>query len=319
MLIGVDIGGTKCAVLAAEETAHGVCIRERRAFETAGKTPQEVLAKFDESIEAYRSTYPDDEIRAVGISCGGPLDSKTGVILSPPNLPGWDHIEITRHFTESLGVPARLINDANASALAEWKYGAGVGTQNMIFLTFGTGLGAGLVLNGALFEGTNGMAGEVGHMRLAAFGPSGYGKCGSFEGFCSGAGIAELARGFVREALQRGEKVGFVPDGDLQKAVITAKTVAAAAYDGDATAQKVFRVCGEKLGEGLAVLIDLFNPEVIAIGSVFVRCQDLLWPYAEPVIRAEALSMSQAVCRVVPAKLGEKIGDYAALAAAAEA
>lgn len=145
-----------------------------------------------------------------GISCGGPLDSKTGVILSPPNLPGWDHIEITRHFTETLGVPARLINDANASALAEWKYGAGVGTQNMIFLTFGTGLGAGLVLNGALFEGTNGMAGEIGHMRLAAFGPSGYGKCGSFEGFCSGAGIAELARGFARETLQRGEKVGVL-------------------------------------------------------------------------------------------------------------
>lgn len=156
-------------------------------------------------------------------------------------------------------------------------------------------------------------------MRLAPFGPSGYGKCGSFEGFCSGAGIAELARGLAREAIQRGERVSFVPDGNLAEADITAKAVAEAARAGDRTACGVFRISGEKLGEGLSVLIDLLNPEVIVIGSIFARCKDLLWPHAENVICAEALGASAAVCKVVPAALGEQIGDYAALAVAAEA
>ena len=316
MLIGVDIGGTKCAVIAAKRTETGVDILAREAFATAGKTPQAVIERFDGVIRRFTEKEPCE---AIGISCGGPLDSEKGVILSPPNLPGWEHIEITRHFSEVFGVPARLINDANASALAEWKYGAGIGTKNMVFLTFGTGLGAGLIVNGALFEGTNGMAGEAGHMRLAPFGPSGYGKCGSFEGFCSGAGIAELARGLAREAIQRGERVSFVPDGNLAEADITAKAVAEAARAGDRTACEVFRISGEKLGEGLSVLIDLLNPEVIVIGSIFARCKDLLWPHAENVIRAEALGASAAVCKVVPAALGEQIGDYAALAVAAEA
>ncbi len=317
MLIGVDIGGTKCACVAASQKENGVEILAREAFETAGNTPDEVLERFDGLICRFTEQY--EPCKAIGISCGGPLDSEKGVILSPPNLPGWDNIEITKHFTERFGVPARLINDANASALAEWKYGAGVGTKNMIFLTFGTGLGAGLILNGALYEGTNGMAGEVGHMRLAPFGPSGYGKCGSFEGFCSGGGLAELARGLAREALQRGETVSFVPGNDLKNAAITAKSVAQAAREGDRVALETFRLCGEKLGEGLSLLIDLFNPEVIVIGSIFARCQDLLWKHAQNVICTEALSQSAEVCKVVPAKLGEQIGDYAALAAASEA
>ena len=315
MFIGIDIGGTKCAAVRGERTGDGLAVAERLAFETAGLTPAAAIAKFDDAVRRLsRGETPE----AIGLSCGGPLDSGKGVILSPPNLPGWDNVEIVRHFHETFGVPAKLVNDANASALAEWKYGAGKGTRNMIFLTFGTGLGAGLILNGALYEGASGMAGEVGHIRLDAFGPAGYGKCGSFEGFCSGAGLAALARETAREALQRGICPAYLPGGDFA-APLTAKTVAEAARDGDETALSVFRVCGEKLGAGLAVLMDAFNPEAIVIGSVFVRCRDLLWPHAEHVIRAEALAPCAAVCRVLPAKLGEQIGDYAALAAASEA
>ena len=112
---------------------------------------------------------------AVGISCGGPLDSKKGLILSPPNLPGWDNVPVTKLLSEALQVPAFLQNDADACAIAEWRFGAGQGCENMVFLTFGTGLGAGLILNGKLYQGASGMAGEVGHLRLFDNGHIGYG------------------------------------------------------------------------------------------------------------------------------------------------
>ncbi len=313
MLIGIDIGGTKCACISALRTSEGVEILAREAFETAKYTPMEALEKFDELV---RSMTKGEKPEGIGISCGGPLDSERGIILSPPNLPGWDEIEVVRHFEETFGAPARLINDANASALAEWRYGAGKGTKNMIFLTFGTGLGAGLILNGALYEGTNGMAGEAGHIRLAPFGPAGYGKCGSFEGFCSGGGIAELARSMALEAKQRGESPSFIGEHGLQSTQITAKSVALAARAGDKTACEVFRICAEKLGEGLAVLVDLFNPEVVVIGSIYARCEDLLREGAMKKLCEEALPASSRVCRLAPALLGEQIGDYAALACA---
>lgn len=125
--------------------------------------------------------------KKVGISCGGPLNSTAGIIEGPPNLPGWNNVKIADILTSHYGVFASLQNDANACAVAEWKFGAGKGAQNMIFLTFGTGLGAGLILNGRLYSGTNDNAGEIGHIRLEEFGPSGYGKSGSFEGFAVAA------------------------------------------------------------------------------------------------------------------------------------
>ena len=121
-------------------------------------------------------------LKRIGISCGGPLDSKKGMIYSPPNLPGWDKCLLQRYLQMKFGVETALQNDANACALAEWLMGAGRGTSNMVFLTFGTGMGGGLILNGRLYSGTNDLGGEVGHIRLAKDGPVGFGKAGSFEG-----------------------------------------------------------------------------------------------------------------------------------------
>ena len=167
MKIGIDIGGTKCAVVLGDEKQ----IVKKIRFDTTSRDET-----IDNIINAVDSMGKAD---AIGISCGGPLDSKRGIIMSPPNLPEWDDVHIVDMLTERFGIPAYLCNDANACALAEWKYGAGRGTENMVFLTFGTGLGAGLILGGRLYEGTSGMAGEVGHVRLSQFGPVGYGKMGS--------------------------------------------------------------------------------------------------------------------------------------------
>lgn len=314
MIIGIDIGGTKCAVIKAEADEENIRITDKIRFETKGMKPNEAIALFDDAIEKFSA---DEKPKAIGISCGGPLDSKKGVIMSPPNLIGWDDVHITEHFTEKFGVPAYLENDANACALAEWMYGAGKGTRNMVFLTFGSGLGAGIILDGRLYSGTNGNAGECGHIRLSENGPAGYGKCGSFEGFCSGNGIASLGREKAREALQNGIKPYFCNDSP-ELDTITAKSIADAANEGDETAVDVYRISGEKLGYGLSILIDILNPEAIVIGSVFARSENLLRAHAEKVIAKEALTANASVCRLLPAALGEKIGDYAAIAIAQE-
>jgi glucokinase len=249
---------------------------------------------------------------AIGISCGGPLDAARGVVLSPPNLPTWRNVPVVALAEARFGVPAHLENDANASALAEWRFGAGRGYQDLVFLTFGTGLGAGLILDGHLYRGTNGNAGEVGHIRLCENGPIGFGKCGSFEGFCSGGGIARLAWQMAKEAPRR---PSFIK-ADMRQEELTTKDIAEAARRGDPVACEVFRIAGERLGAGLAILVDVLNPEVIVMGGVFMRCGDLLLPPCERVLHREALSESLDLCRILPAALGEEIGDYAALGAA---
>jgi len=318
-LAGIDIGGTKIAVCLGKpkEDSTGIEIVGKKQFPTpatAESAIRSLTEALDELLQPYGHAAPD----AIGISCGGPLDSKAGLILSPPNLPGWDRIPIVSAFRKIYGVPVQLQNDANACALAEWRWGAGRGCQNMVFLTFGTGMGAGLILDGRLYAGTNDMAGEVGHMRMEADGPIGYGKAGSFEGFCSGAGIALLARTMASKALAAGNPPAFCPsEADLSG--ITALAVAEAARSGNALALEVFTVVGKQLGRGLAVLVDLLNPERIVIGSIYARQQSLLEPIVRDTLGREALRPSLSVCRVVPAGLGEQIGDYASLSVAWQA
>ncbi len=313
-ILGIDIGGTKCAVITAESTYGNITLLKKCKCDTELKiSAEEMINKLMDIADELLERRPD----AIGISCGGPLDSKRGIIMSPPNLPGWDNVEIVRQFEERFGVKPKLQNDANACAVAEWKFGAGKGCDNMVFLTFGTGLGAGLILDGKLYGGTNDNAGEIGHIRLDKFGPVGYGKAGSFEGFCSGGGIAQLGYMKALECIQSGKYPAYFSK-DMNPTDITARTVAEAADKGDETALEVYRVCGEYLGRGLALLIDILNPQAIVIGSVFARAHHLLWENAKRIIEEESLPASADVCRIVPAGLGESIGDYASIAIALE-
>ena len=309
-LLGLDIGGTKCAAVTANWDGERLQILKKEKCPTDHSVSPETML---ERLFALADGILDGKSDAVGISCGGPLDSAHGVILGPPNLPGWDDVPVTALAARHFGAPAHLQNDANACAVAEWKFGAGRGTRNMIFLTFGTGLGAGLILDGRLYSGTNDNAGECGHLRLERFGPVGYGKQGSFEGFCSGGGLAQLGCAMARERVQRGVCPAYYQNGE---AGVTAKSIADAARAGDETALEVYRVCGEYLGRGLAVLIDLLNPQRIVLGSIFARSGDLLRESMERSLRGEALAASAACCQIVAAELGESIGDYAALATA---
>ena len=306
--IGLDIGGTKCAITVGEIEGDDITIVHREEFPTAGLAWQQVLAAFSSRItralnDSSLIPHPSS-LSSIGISCGGPLDSQKGLILSPPNLPGWDEVPIVKYFEDAFHVPVHVQNDANACAYAEWKYGAGKGTRNMVFMTFGTGLGAGIIVDGKLYSGTNDNAGEIGHIRLAPTGPVGYNKEGSAEGFCSGAGMTKLAR--IRAAEQGVD----LPDDFNTKELF--RRVDA----GDKFCTAVFRESAEKLATILAYTIDILNPEVISLGGVFMRQADRFMEIVNPILEREALSLSRGVCRIVPAGLGESIGDYAALAVA---
>ena len=315
-IIGVDVGGTKCAVTYGQKEGFELHIREKIRFATTDvdETIANIVRAVDDVMRKNGLTAGNTA--AIGVSCGGPLDSRTGVVMSPPNLPGWDNIPIVKLLGDRFGIRTGIHNDANACALAEWKFGAGIGARNMAFLTFGTGLGAGLILDGKLYAGTNDNAGELGHIRLSDFGPVGYGKCGSFEGFASGGGIAQLARFKVSEKHQMGQRVSWCAPGQLDE--ITARDVADAAAAGDELALEIYRISATCLGRGLAIVIDLINPEVIVIGGIYTRNREMMEPFVLREIEREALSHARRVCSIRPAALGEQIGDYAALSVAAD-
>lgn len=320
-IMGVDIGGTKCTISLGcydSPSNQEIVILDKIRFPTEViRGVQYILDQLFENIHSIiiRNQLEVADVKSIGISCGGPLDSKRGMIMSPPNLIGWDNIAIVDVFEKRLGIKTSLQNDANACALAEWKFGAAKGYSNVVFLTFGTGMGAGLILNGMLYNGTSDMAGEVGHIRLAENGPVGFGKAGSFEGFCSGGGIAQLARIKVLEKLQVGEKVSFCSNMD-KLAELDAKIVGDAAEAGDKLAKEIYNICGCYLGMGLSILIDILNPEMIVLGSIYARSEGMLRDSAMKVIERESLCHARNVCKIVPAGLGERIGDYAALAVA---
>ena len=316
--LGIDIGGTKCAVILgkgelSENTENFIIDKIKFPTEVSRGWKdilEEILKMGDELLS--RNNVNKSDLIGVGISCGGPLDSKKGTINCPPNLPDWDSVPIVKIVSEHFGVRCVLHNDANACAVAEWRFGAGKGYNNLVFLTFGTGMGAGLILDGRLYCGTNDCAGEVGHIRLAEDGPVGYGKSGSFEGFCSGGGIKNLTEITARKYLaENKESILFKTEKDIEK--LDAKLVAEAMYEGDEFAKEVYTKCAEYLGRGLSIIIDILNPEAIIIGSIYERNQEFFLPIIKEIIKKEALSYNADVCKILPAELGDSIGDFAAL------
>lgn len=308
--LGIDIGGTKCTCNIVKDDGE-LHLLGRKQFPTVG-TPEEVLETFDShaAVLLKENGLKRSDVSAIGIDCGGPLDASRGVILSPPNLPGWDEIYVCKFFEERFGCPAKLENDADASGLAEWKFGAGKGTKNCIFLTFGTGLGAGIILNGALYRGCGGGAGEIGHVRLTDEGPEGYGKAGSCEGYCSGGGIRRMALAKLKEP---GAALLW-ESAQKDEANVNAKLIASLAKSGDRFCLDIYNECGRMLGKTLSILIDLLNPEVIILGGIYMRSADLLIGAMTEELKRETLPRNLQNVRIVPALLGEAISDYAPIA-----
>jgi glucokinase len=265
-ILGIDIGGTKCAVALGRSDGK-IIARKAIPTEVDRLSPQEVLERLA-AIARELLTAAKDQTPPIGagVSCGGPLDTRAGVIHSPPNMPEWKAVPVRAFFEKALKLPVRVENDANATALAEWKYGAGKGTRNFVFLTMGTGIGGGLILNGQLFRGADGAAGELGHVTVDDNGPPhNCGMVGCIEVMASGTAIARMAHEAV--AAGRSEMLArAAATGEL-----TAREVGAAAEAGDAVAQEILMRAAHYLGVGLAGYVNIFNPEVIVLGGGVTR------------------------------------------------
>jgi glucokinase len=313
--LGVDIGGTKTAVVLAQQPP---AMLARIEFPTLPENgPEPAIARIKPAIhELLHSAHLSAaQVRGIGVSCGGPLDQRAGVIHAPPNLSTWVRVPITAILRQEFGLECRLENDADAGAVAEHRFGAGQGASNMVFLTMGTGLGAGIIADGRLLRGASGQAGEIGHVRLTAEGPVGYHKAGSVEGWASGGGVAQVALQEVRSAIDRGQAT-LLAARLAGTGAITAKDVLEAAHAGDRVAAHIVASTGSRLGEALAILVDVLNPETIVVGGLAIRFGESLLAPARRTLEREALPGSARICRVVPAALGESIGDVAAICAA---
>src|SRR5271157_2453679 len=207
--IGIDVGGTKTAIVISRNPP---AVLGRTEFATLpAKGAERALKLAKQAIRDLLAQQGLDKsaIKRIGVSCGGPLDRIQGIIQSPPNLPTWDNVPIKAIMEEEFGAECQVENDANAGAVAEHRFGAGQGTQNMVFLTMGTGLGAGIITDGRLYHGANDLAGEVGHLRLTRTGPVGHNKAGSAEGWASGGGMAQLATETVTRAAKKKQRTAL--------------------------------------------------------------------------------------------------------------
>jgi glucokinase len=301
----MDIGGTKSAAVVGDGEGHALA---REEFPTAA--PEPTIARL---IALGGRLCSGERPAACGITCGSPLSSREGLILSPPNLPGWDRVPIVRMVNDAFHVPTDLENDANASAVAEWRWGLEMKIDDLIYLTCGTGNGAGIIMGGQLIRGKQDLAGEIGHVRLLDVGPVGYHKAGSVEGLTSGRALGELAKLRLQEWHEPSQL------DSLPREMITGREVTVAAIEGDSLAIRVVREQADYLGRTCALLIDILNPQRISLGSTAQRLGDLLLEGVRAAAKREAIPASFEACVIDKAALGDKIQDLAALAVAREA
>jgi glucokinase len=304
-IIGLDIGGTKTAIV--EGTRDAVILQRAEIATEAHRPFEESFPRIVELVEAAitKARSAGREAAALSVSIGGPLRIAAGELIDPPHLPGWRGVRLKERLRERFPtLPVFVEHDGNAGALAEFHFGAGKGKSglcHLIFLTFGTGLGAGLIVNGQVLHGASDTAGEVGHLRLAWEGPVGFGKAGSWEGFASGAGLVELAARMFPRRWSSGTPIREAVEAmlaDDQEALIVAAEA------------------GKWMGRGMALLVDTLNPRMIVLGSLAVALGDRVLAPARRALAEEALPQAVAACEIVPAKLGKHIGDVAALMAA---
>ena len=296
-VFGISIGGTKTAVTHAFYDGRFSNI-EKEVFSTFPNDPIKEMDKIYSIIDKY--PYP---INVISIAVGGPLDINKGLLLKPPHLPGFDNYPIVDILKDKYHTDVYMLNDADACALAEYKFGAGKGYRNMAYLTFGTGIGSGLILNNELYVGQNGMAGEIGHVRLSETGPIGYNKAGSVEGFVAGGNIPLWAKDFIKDkntALSKYQN-------------LTTKDIANEARLGDEVAIEIFDEVAKRLGESISILIDVLNLDLVVIGGIYPRCLDLLENKVLQAVKNNAIRNNYNACKIVPSKLQEEIDDYSSL------
>lgn len=312
-VVGVDLGGTK--IYTALAGLEGNILAEARVPTRAREGPGAVLGRIADTVRQVCGEAGGAAPLALGIGSPGPLDPETGVVYRSPNL-GWDGVLLKAGLEEMLGLPVLVDNDANLAAFGEYSFGAGRGSRQMAYVTVSTGIGGGLILDGRIYRGSGGGAGEVGHMVLDPDGPPcGCGRRGCLEALASGTAMAARARELA--AAGRGEAILKEAGGGTGG--ITSAEVARAAAAGDPGALEIIIRAGEYLGMGLANLVNLFNPDRLVLGGGALKAGEAFWAAMERELAARALRPALDQVRVVRAGLGDRSGLMGALALAAGA
>ncbi|OLF13511.1 ROK family protein [Actinophytocola xanthii] len=304
-VLALDIGGTK---LAAGLVAPDGRVRSFLVAPTPVGVRLVLEALFALGRRAATQGGVDlPDVDAVGIACGGPLDAARGVLLCPPHLPGWRDVPVARLAEEAFGVPAVLDNDGTAAAAAEHRFGAGVGTRQMVYLTLSTGVGGGVVVDGRVYRGATGNGAELGHVVVDWRGRScrGCGGRGCLEAYVSGTSIAERAR----ESLEPASTLAAVGS-------FTAADVAAHAAAGDGFAGRVWRRTTEALGTGLTSIVNMLEPELVVLGGGVTRAGEALIGPARQAVRMAAMTPGGRAVRIERAALGDRVGVVGAAAVA---
>jgi glucokinase len=301
-VIGVDLGGTNLRV--AGITAKGEVLTLHREETKADSGPEAVVDRLLFSLRKIEDSLVADgrEVCAAALGVPGIVSTKKGSVVSSPNLPGWNNLSLLEIVRREFSHPILLENDANAAAFGEFWIGAGRGRKNIVLITLGTGVGGGIIQDGALLRGTEGMAGEIGHLTVIADGHScACGNRGCLEQYASATGISRRYR-----QLSLKDSGVPLPEEDLRE--ITAETVYRKALDGDAAALRAFSEAGTFLGIVLASMVNILNPEMIIIGGGVLPAWDFFQPAAALEMRRRAFQTPAEMVELVPAALGDRAG-----------
>lgn len=305
--IAVDLGGTN--IRAAVIDATGDIAQRISRPSLAGKGKDTVITVLLAALEEASRWCPEGTVTGIGLAVAGAIDMRSGVVTQSPNFTGWDNIPlrdiIQRRLSRSL--PVFLENDANAAALGErWK-GAGRGGDNIVCLTLGTGIGGGVIADGMLLHGADGMAAELGHITVDPGGPyCNCGNAGCLEALASATAIRREAIAALRDGNRRNGLMMKLCRGNVEE--LTAAMVSQAAQSGDKLAQIVYQTMGRFLGIGIATLINIFNPEKVIIGGQVSKAWDLFVPFTKEEVRTRALRVPGQRAEIVPAQQGDDAG-----------
>ena len=295
--LGIDIGGTKTIVAIAGDD--GVILAQDRISTPREQGPSAVLSKIERSVRGLL-THHSSLITSIGIGCGGPLDPERGIILTAPNLPGWENLPLADYFSKAFGAPAYLDNDVNLAALAEARKGAGVGVDHLAYFNIGTGIGGGIVIGGKLYRGC-GNAGEFGHQVILPDGPPCLcGRHGCLESLASGTSI-------TRRAKESGLDFS------------TAEEVASAAREGDVAARRIMDETAGYLGLGVANVVNILNPRMVILGGGVMKAADLLLDGIRRTVDERAMTQLAKDVQIVPGILADQAGITGAILLAMEA
>jgi glucokinase len=310
-IIGIDVGGTKVA---------GGLVTRKGKLSHAQVVPTYADKGFDKSLaqithligRLVRAAGGKENVGGIGICAPGPLNPKTGVVLNPPNLPGWRDIHLTKLVEKEFGLPAKLENDANAAGLAEVLFGAAVGYRDVFYVTVSTGVGTGIIIDGKIYHGKNGIAGEGGHVSIDYRSPyhCGCGTYGCIEALAAGPGMARRARVMLEQEHSLPSVLRDLTHGHSEE--ISPKLIQEAASKGDRVAKTILDETGFYLGIWLAGMISLFDPDAIVIGGGVSHIGKPLFDKIRATIPSHTINGFAAQTPVLPAKLRNNVGVYGA-------